>query len=245
MEWLSSVGVPLNTTYCRSSLEPLRWPNRAAPTTETGTLPRPPASAVADNRHVPPDVAFAVIDSPLGDLLLAATDHGLVRLAYVPDGPEPVLADLVDQVSPRLARRPARVAAAARELDEYFSGQRRRFDIRLDWRLTAGFGRAVLEATATIPYGEVGTYGEVARGAGSPGAARAAGGALGANPIAIVIPCHRVVRSGGALGGYGGRPERKRYLLELEGALPAGLDLPAPADPLRSAPIATAPGGSP
>jgi methylated-DNA-[protein]-cysteine S-methyltransferase len=180
---------------------------------------------------MPPDVAFAVVASPLGDLLLAATDRGLVRLAYVPDGPEPVLADLVDRLSPRLARRPEQLAPTARQLDEYFSGSRTRFDVGLDWRLAAGFGRAVLEATATIPYGEVGTYGEVALQAGSPGAARAAGGALGANPLAIVIPCHRVVRSGGALGGYGGRPERKRFLLELEGALPAGLDLPEPGPP--------------
>jgi methylated-DNA-[protein]-cysteine S-methyltransferase len=160
-----------------------------------------------------------VIESPLGDLLLAATDRGLLRLAYLYDGPEPVLGELADRVSPRLTASPARLAAAARELGEYFAGRRRRFEVRLDRRLLTGFGGSVLDATAAIPYGEVATYGEVARSAGRPGAARAAGGALGANPITIVIPCHRVVPAAGGLGGYGGRPERKRFLLELEGAV--------------------------
>jgi methylated-DNA-[protein]-cysteine S-methyltransferase len=172
------------------------------------------------------DVAYAVIDSPVGELLVAQTDAGVVRVAYLLDGPEPVLEELVDRVSPHLVDRPDALDGIRRELEEYFAGARRRFEARLDRRLTTGFRRSVLAATAEIPYGELATYGEVARLAGRPGAARAAGGALGSNPIAIVIPCHRVVSSTG-LGGYGPGPERKRFLLELEGALPPALALGA------------------
>ncbi len=170
------------------------------------------------------DVAYAVIDSPVGELLVARTTAGVVRVAYLYDGPEPVLEELVDRVSPRLVERPQALAGIRRQLEEYFAGARRRFDARLDRRLTTGFRAGVLAATAEIPYGEVATYGEVARLAGRPGAARAAGGALGSNPIAIVIPCHRVVSRTG-LGGYGPGPARKRFLLELEGALPPALAL--------------------
>ena len=162
------------------------------------------------------EVGFAVVDSPVGTLLLAATDAGLVRLAYVVDRPEPVLAELADRVSPRLVARA--LNRFRRELDDYFAGRRQRFEIPLDRQLTSGWRRRLLAATESIPYGEVATYGEVARLAGRPGAARAAGGALGANPLAIVIPCHRVVAAAG-LGGYGPGVERKRLLLELEGAL--------------------------
>jgi methylated-DNA-[protein]-cysteine S-methyltransferase len=176
--------------------------------------------AVAGGRG---EIAYAVIDSPLGRLLLAATDRGLVRLAYVPEGPDPVLWDLVERISPRVRERPGRLEGVRRELDAYFAGRRTAFETPLDTRLVAGFRRDVLAATAAIPYGELGTYGEVARAAGRPGGARAAGGALGANPLAVVIPCHRVVRTGGALGGYGAGLWRKRFLLELEGALPPTL----------------------
>ncbi|MGI8801788.1 MAG: methylated-DNA--[protein]-cysteine S-methyltransferase [Solirubrobacteraceae bacterium] len=164
------------------------------------------------------EVAYATLESPVGELLVAATDHGVVRVAYVIDGPEGVLDDLADRVSPVVVERPHGLRQIRDELAEYFAGRRRRFDVPLDRRLLTGFRRALLEATATIPYGEVATYGEVARLAGRPGAARAAGGALGSNPLAIVIPCHRVV-AGAGLGGYGPGVERKRVLLELEGAL--------------------------
>jgi methylated-DNA-[protein]-cysteine S-methyltransferase len=188
---------------------------------------RPPAvlPATSDRTGAGPEVGYALMDSPVGELLLAATGAGLVRLAYLRSGPEPVLAELVD----RLGARPAagRLDRFRRELEEYFAGRRRRFEIPLDWRLTAGMRRRLLEATASIPFGKVATYGEVARLAGRPGAARAAGGAVAANPLAIVIPCHRVVAAGG-LGGYGPGLEPKRTLLELEGVLPPALGL-APA----------------
>jgi methylated-DNA-[protein]-cysteine S-methyltransferase len=172
------------------------------------------------------------MDTPVGELLLAATGAGLVRLAFADRGAEPVLAELVD----RLGARPAagRLDRFRRELEEYFAGRRRRFEIPLDRRLIAGFRARLLEATSSIPYGEVATYGEVARLAGRPGAARAAGGALAANPLAIVVPCHRVVAAGG-IGGYGPGLEVKRTLLALEGALPPGGGGPAArADPPRA-----------
>jgi methylated-DNA-[protein]-cysteine S-methyltransferase len=125
------------------------------------------------------------------------------------------------RISPRILRAPARFDAVARELAEYFAGRRRSFDAELDWSLIGPFGRRVLGVTAAIPYGGVLSYTEVAVEAGSPRGSRAAGNALGSNPIPIVIPCHRVLRIGGALGGYGGGLERKRWLLELEGALQA------------------------
>ena len=163
-----------------------------------------------------PEVEYALVDSPVGALLLAATPAGLVRLAYALDGPQAALAELADQVSPRLVE--GRLDRFRRELDDYFAGRRRRFELPLDRRLTSGWRRELLAATESIPYGEVATYGEVARLAGRPGAARAAGGALAGNPLPIVIPCHRIVAAGG-LGGYGPGVERKRLLLELEGAL--------------------------
>lgn len=165
------------------------------------------------------DLAYATVPSPVGDLLVASSDRGLVRLAYEEGRLEAVLDDLAGRVSPRILESPARLDAVRRQLEDYFAGRRRDFDLSLDWRLTRGFGRRVLEATAQIPYGAAGTYTTVAERAGSPRAMRATGNALGANPIAIVIPCHRVLRSSGGLGGYGGGLERKRFLLELEGAL--------------------------
>ena len=125
---------------------------------------------------------------------------------------------LAARLSPRILERQADLDTLRRELDEYFAGARRAFDLPIDWSLAPGFGRRVLRATARIPYGERATYGEVATLAGSPGGARATGNALGANPIPIVVPCHRVVRSGGALGGYTGGIDRKLLLLGVEDA---------------------------
>lgn len=164
------------------------------------------------------EVAFAETDSPLGPLLAAATPAGLVCISY---RGEETLDELARRLSPRVLRLPQRLDAVRRQLDEYFAGRRRRFELPLDWSLTRGFGRAVLEATARIDYGEVRSYRDVASAAGSPRAVRAAGNALGANPLPIVVPCHRVVRSGGSLGGYTGGLEKKRLLLALErGQLP-------------------------
>jgi methylated-DNA-[protein]-cysteine S-methyltransferase len=164
------------------------------------------------------DVSYAPADSPFGTLLLAATKRGLVRLAFPEESADSVLERLAKRISPRIVEAPAALDSIRRELDEYFSGRRKEFELPLDWALVGPFGRRVLRVTAEIPYGGVLSYREVATDAGSPRGSRAAGNALGSNPIPIVIPCHRVLRSGGALGGYGGGPERKRWLLELEGA---------------------------
>ena len=167
------------------------------------------------------DVAYASVDSPLGPLTVAATPTGLVRLAYTGYRPEDdVIEDLARRISPRVLESPARLDRVRRELDEYFEGKRTGFDLPIDWSLTKGFTRRVLNATARIPFGELGTYASVAGEAGSPRAVRAAGNALGANPMPVVVPCHRVVRTGGALGGYTGGIERKEFLLRLEGRLP-------------------------
>lgn len=163
------------------------------------------------------DVAYAQVDSPLGPLAVAVTPQGLVRLAY-PDRPlDDVLGDLAQDVSPRLLESPARLDPVRRELEEYFAGRRQTFETPIDWALTRGFFRKVLEATARIGYGQVRTYAEVAEGAGSPTAVRATGNGLGSNPIPVVVPCHRVLRTGGGLGGYTGGLERKQFLLALEG----------------------------
>jgi methylated-DNA-[protein]-cysteine S-methyltransferase len=166
------------------------------------------------------DVAYATADSPLGSLLVAATPRGLVRVAYTDFRPEAeVLEDLARRLSPRVVKAPRRLDEARRELDDYFAGRRSGFDLPIDWALTHGFGGEVLRQTARIPFGTTSTYAEVAERAGSPRAVRAAGNALGANPIPVVVPCHRVLRTGGALGGYTGGVERKEFLLRLEGAL--------------------------
>jgi methylated-DNA-[protein]-cysteine S-methyltransferase len=170
------------------------------------------------------DITYTTIHSPLGELLLAATRRGLVRIAYVDGDSDLVLEDLVRRISPRVVEASAFLDPVRRELDEYFAGRRRHFDAPLDWKLIGGFGRRVLRATVAVPYGSVSSYAGVARRAGSPAAARAAGNALGANPMPIVIPCHRILHSGGGLGGYTGGIERKRYLLELEGTLTARIE---------------------
>lgn len=166
------------------------------------------------------DVSYAVEPSPLGSLLVATTPRGLIRLAYGADERlDDVLEELSRRVSPRVLEAPAALDEVRRELDEYFAGKRHDFDLPIDWRLHDGFGRRVLKATARIPYGQVLSYTEVAAKAGSPRGSRAAGNALGSNRMPIVVPCHRVVRTGGALGGYTGGVERKEFLLELEGSL--------------------------
>ena len=164
------------------------------------------------------DVAYAETDSPFGKLLVASTRRGLVQLAYPNQDRDDVLGDLGVRVSPRVVESPAKLDHVRRQLDEYFANERQAFDLDLDFALTQGFFRKVLRATAKIPYGQVSTYRLVATRAGSPGASRAAGNALGSNPIPIVVPCHRVIHSTGGLGGYTGGLDRKVFLLELEGA---------------------------
>ncbi len=167
------------------------------------------------------DVAYGTVETPMGPMLIAATERGLVRIALPRESFDGVLAGLAARVSPRLLELPARVDDARRELDEYFAGRRREFDLALDWQLIkAPFTCNVLEGVCRVPFGEAITYGQAAAIAGNPRASRAAGNALGSNPIPVVIPCHRVVRTGGAIGGYGGGPEMKRFLLEHEGWLP-------------------------
>ncbi|HVM12216.1 MAG TPA: methylated-DNA--[protein]-cysteine S-methyltransferase, partial [Actinomycetota bacterium] len=141
---------------------------------------------------------------------------GLVRVGYG----EEALDDVARRLSPRILRVPRRVDPARRQLERYFAGRLRRFDIDLDWSLTNGFSRRVLRAAARIPFGEVSTYREVAARAGSPRGSRAAGNALGSNPIPIIVPCHRVLHTAGGLGGYTGGLDRKEFLLRLEGVLP-------------------------
>jgi methylated-DNA-[protein]-cysteine S-methyltransferase len=163
------------------------------------------------------DVAYGFVDSPFGRLLVAVGKRGLVRVAY-PDRPaEEVLADLAGQISPRVLESARSTQEVRRELEEYFEGRRRSFDVKVDLSPIQGFSRKVLQQTSRIPFGSVITYRDVATRAGSPRAVRAAGNALGANPVPIVVPCHRVVRTGGGLGGYTGGVERKETLLELEG----------------------------
>jgi methylated-DNA-[protein]-cysteine S-methyltransferase len=184
----------------------------------------PPADALPDFTDAASaagllDVAYATTDSPVGTLLIAATPRGLVRLAYVDFEDETeVLEQLAAQLSPRILAAPRKLDEPRRELDQYFAGRRRQFELPLDWQLTRGFGRRVLEATARIPFGATATYKEVATEAGNARAYRAAGNALGSNPIPIVVPCHRILHSGGGLGGYTGGLERKRVLLEVEGS---------------------------
>ena len=166
------------------------------------------------------DVAYTSVDSPLGPLVVAATPKGLVKVSYTEfRGEDDVLEDLARRVSPRVLAAPAKLDPVRRELDEYFDGYREDFDIPIDWSYLAGVTREVLRATAAIPFGDVATYAGVAEAAGSPRAVRAAGNALGANPMPVVVPCHRVLRTGGALGGYTGGLERKEFLLRLEGRL--------------------------
>lgn len=191
----------------------------APPTVDAAALAARVAARAADAGIA--DVAYAVIDTPAGRLVAARTPRGLVRLAYEDfnGGVDEILAALAARLSPRIVEAPARLDDARRELDEYFAGRRRAFDVDIDWALVGPFGRRVLEATAAIPFGATSTYAQVAAAAGSPRGSRAAGNALGANPIPIIVPCHRVLRSGGGLGGYTGGLSRKELLLGVEGVL--------------------------
>lgn len=164
------------------------------------------------------DIAYRTIESPLGTLLLAATERGLVRVAYEREGFDAVLATLAARVSPRVLEAPARLDAAARELDDYLAGSRRDFDLPLDHALSSGFRAEVQRRLPEIAYGQTATYAVVAELAGRPRAVRAVGTACATNPLPIVVPCHRVVRSDGSLGGYVGGLEAKTSLLTLEGA---------------------------
>jgi len=165
------------------------------------------------------DVAYTMSDSPFGPLLLAATPSGLVKVSLPGHDPEETLEDLAARISPRVLEVPARLDEARRELDLYFAGKLTEFDLPLDWQLSRDFRRRALRAIDRIPYGKTRSYTEIARSAGNERAVRAAGTACGANPIPIVVPCHRVLRTGGALGGYGGGLPMKEALLKLEGAL--------------------------
>jgi methylated-DNA-[protein]-cysteine S-methyltransferase len=184
-----------------------------------------PADAAAAARRfaasAPADVHYALVDSPLGTLVAAVTPRGLATLSYEDfhGGVDAVLHSLAAKLSPRMLEAPARLDDVRRELDEYFAGRRHHFDLPIDWALASPFGRRVLTATAAIPFGQVSTYGKVAAQAGNPKASRAAGRALGANPIPIVVPCHRVVGTRGSLTGYTGGLHRKIALLEIEGVV--------------------------
>jgi methylated-DNA-[protein]-cysteine S-methyltransferase len=164
------------------------------------------------------DIAYDEVETPVGTFTVAATQRGLVALSFERD-PEFVVDVLARKLSPRIVHSPKRVDDIRKELDEYFEGKRTRFDLPLDWSLVSGFNKKVLEATYRIPYGGVSTYSDMARSAGSPRAARAAGNALHNNPIPIVVPCHRVLHRDGGLGGYGGGLRMKEWLLTLEGVL--------------------------
>lgn len=164
------------------------------------------------------DVAYRTVDTPLGTLLLAATPAGLVRVAYAGEGLDGVLATLAARVSPRVLQAPGRLDEVARELDDYFAGRRCSFDVPLDLQLAHGFRRAVLTSLPAIGYGSTASYAAVAARAGRPRAVRAAASACATNPLPIVIPCHRVVRSDGSLGGYLGGVAAKQALLSLEAA---------------------------
>ncbi|HET6948766.1 MAG TPA: methylated-DNA--[protein]-cysteine S-methyltransferase [Acidimicrobiales bacterium] len=203
-----------------------RGPAGAAGTSANGSSPSSGAGDVAElvaaalaraDRDGLVDVAWATEDTPVGPLLLAATPAGLVKVAFGVH--DEAFAELAAAVSPRVVHLPARLDELRRQLDEYFAGRRRHFEVPLDRRLSHGYRRRVLEALSEVPYGETVSYKDLAVRTGNPGASRAVGTAMATNPIPIVVPCHRVLRSGGALGGYGGGVETKVWLLRHEGAL--------------------------
>jgi methylated-DNA-[protein]-cysteine S-methyltransferase len=181
-----------------------------------------PATALAERagREGLLDVAYATTDSPVGRLLLAATPAGVVRVSFAREGFDDVLVFLADRISPRVLEAPAQLDDVRRQLDEYFEGRRTAFDVPLDHRLSTGFRARALDAIAAIPFGSTGTYRTIAEAAGSPRAVRAAGTACATNPLPLLVPCHRVVRSDGTMGRYGGGEAAKRLLLEHEHALP-------------------------
>jgi methylated-DNA-[protein]-cysteine S-methyltransferase len=164
------------------------------------------------------DVAYTTVDTPVGSLLLAATTAGLVRVAYAREDHDSVLQTLATKISPRILRAPRRLDAAAREIDEYFAGRRTGFDLALDFSLSSGFRQLVQRQLPQIGYGHTSTYQDVARSVGNPNAVRAVGTACATNPLPVVVPCHRVLRTDGTLGGYIGGPDAKTTLLTLERA---------------------------
>jgi len=192
--------------------DPLEQALRAGATDPTVDLAAALARAEAEGLV---DVAYATTDSPVGSLLVAATSTGLVRLAF--EGDDEVLEELAVRVGPRVLEAPARLDEVRRELDEYFEGRRDQFELPLDWRLSTGFRKSVLERLYTdVDYGSTVSYLELATMVGNPKASRAVGTAMATNPIPIVVPCHRVLRTGGQLGGYGGGLPAKVKLLNLE-----------------------------
>ena len=164
------------------------------------------------------DVAYRTLDTPVGTLLLAATEQGLVRVAFDIEDHDQVLVSLAEKISPRILLSPGRLDATARQLSEYFAGNRRVFELPLDFRLSSGFRRSVLAHLPDISYGHTESYAQVAAAAGSPRAVRAVGSACATNPIPVVVPCHRVVRSDGSFGGYRGGAAAKELLLTMEAA---------------------------
>jgi methylated-DNA-[protein]-cysteine S-methyltransferase len=167
------------------------------------------------------DIAVGAVDSPVGQLYVAVTPKGVARVAFADEDRDEVLAELAERLSPRILASERATDEIRRELEQYFEGGRTRFEVPVDRRLIRGIARDVLRVTSRIPFGRTSTYSEIAERIGRPRAARAVGNALGSNPIPIVIPCHRVLRSGGALGGYGGGIARKQDLLALESRAPA------------------------
>jgi methylated-DNA-[protein]-cysteine S-methyltransferase len=164
------------------------------------------------------DVAYDIADSPIGPLLVATSERGLCRISFDPE-PERELELLSRSFGPRVLRSPRPVDGARRQLDEYFDGRRRVFDLDVDVDRLTPFNRRVLEALARVAYGTTTTYGSLARESGRPRAARAVGTVMNRNPIPIVLPCHRVVGATGSLVGYAGGLDRKERLLRLEGVL--------------------------
>ena len=164
------------------------------------------------------DVAYRFVDSPVGPLLVAATETGLVRVAFESEDFDAVLASLATKLSPRILLAPRRLDAVSVQLDEYFAGMRRGFEVPVDYALSSGFRQTVQQYLPRIEYGRTRSYKEVAESVGNPKAVRAVGTACATNPLPVVIPCHRVLRSDGSLGGYLGGLEAKSTLLELEHA---------------------------
>lgn len=195
-------------------------PRRAADGTGEAEALRAFAARALDDGLV--DVAYATVDSPIGPLLVAGTGAGLVRVAFSGEERGQVLEELASRLSPRVLEAPARLDPVRRQLEEYFAGRRTAFAVDIDWSLASGFRRLVLQALfAGVAFGQTVSYRELAIRAGSPRASRAVGSAMATNPVPVVVPCHRVLRTGGALGGYGGGLDVKRRLLTLEGALPS------------------------
>jgi methylated-DNA-[protein]-cysteine S-methyltransferase len=201
-------------------------PMTETPMTETLFTPLQPDRSTLDRLHARLadearvagmlDLAYTTVDSPVGPLLLVSTEVGIVRVAFEREGHETVLSSLADSVSPRILRSPARLSEAASQLDRYFSGELHRFDLPLDLRLVGGFRLEVIRHLVEIGYGRTESYTEVAMATGRPQAVRAVGTACGRNPLPVVVPCHRVVRSDGSFGGYLGGTEAKHALLALE-----------------------------